>query len=92
MTSKRFPPQIAFPDKSSMFDYAFHVDGSLEITVRASGYLQSSFYYPDQQKWGPRIQQATQGSLHDHILTYKADFDIISTANSFEVSELVVVN
>jgi primary-amine oxidase len=46
-----------------MFDYSFHMDGSLEVVVRASGYLQSSFYYPDQGKWGPRIQQATQGSL-----------------------------
>ncbi|KAH7309881.1 lysyl oxidase [Stachybotrys elegans] len=75
-----------------MFDYIFHVDGSIEIVVRASGYLQSSFFYPDQGRFGPRIQQGTQGSLHDHILTYKADFDIIDTANSLEVSELVLVN
>ena len=71
-----------------MFDYVFHMDASLEVAVRASGYLQSSFYYPDQSKWGPRIQEATQGSLHDHILTYKADFDILGTDNSFEISEL----
>ncbi|ETN43872.1 uncharacterized protein HMPREF1541_11003 [Cyphellophora europaea CBS 101466] len=75
-----------------MFDYAFHQDGSLEVTVRASGYLQSSFYYPGQNKYGPRIQQATQGSLHDHILNYKADFDVVGTANSFQISDLVVVN
>lgn len=75
-----------------MFDYKFHQDGSLEVVARASGYLQSSFYYPDQGRYGPRIQQATQGSLHDHILNYKADFDIVGTANSFQVSDLVVVN
>ncbi|KAI5857297.1 amine oxidase catalytic domain-containing protein [Durotheca rogersii] len=75
-----------------LFDYAFHVDGSLEITVRASGYLQSSFYYRDQGKWGPRIQEATQGSLHDHVLTWKADFDIIDTANSLQITELRAVN
>ena len=75
-----------------MFDYSFYLDASIEVVVRASGYLQSSFYYPDQGKWGPRVQQATQGSLHDHILTYKADFDILGTANSFQVSELVVAN
>jgi primary-amine oxidase len=75
-----------------MFDYAFHMDGSLEVIVRASGYLQSSFYYPDQGKFGPRIQQATQGSLHDHIITYKADFDILGTSNSLQVSELKAVN
>ncbi|KKZ64039.1 hypothetical protein EMCG_01700 [[Emmonsia] crescens] len=73
-----------------MFDYIFHVDGSLEISVRASGYLQSSPYYKTQKKWGPRIQQGTQGSLHSHILTWKADFDIVDSANSFEISKLVV--
>ncbi|KAM0809732.1 putative Primary-amine oxidase [Seiridium cardinale] len=72
-----------------LFDYAFHVDGSLEIIVRASGYLQSSFYYPDQGKWGPRIQEAVQGSLHDHVLTWKADFDILDTENSLEVTEIL---
>jgi primary-amine oxidase len=75
-----------------MFDYGFHMDGSLEVSVRASGYLQSSFYYPTQGKWGPRIQQATQGSLHDHIITFKGDFDLLGTGNSLQVSELKVVN
>ncbi|KAI0179221.1 copper amine oxidase [Hypoxylon sp. FL1284] len=71
-----------------LFDYGFHVDGSLEITVRASGYLQSSFYYRDQGAWGPRIQEATQGSLHDHVLTWKADFDVLGAANALQVTEL----
>ncbi|KAI1081350.1 amine oxidase catalytic domain-containing protein [Whalleya microplaca] len=74
-----------------LFDYAFHVDGSLEVTVRASGYLQSSFYYPDQGKWGPRIQEATQGSLHDHVVTWKADFDILGTENNLQVTDLKAV-
>jgi primary-amine oxidase len=72
-----------------LFDYAFHVDGTLEITVRASGYLQSSPYYNDQGAWGPRIQEATQGSLHDHIITFKADFDIIDSENTLQATELV---
>ncbi|KAH6648202.1 primary-amine oxidase [Truncatella angustata] len=72
-----------------LFDYAFHVDGSLEVTVRASGYLQSSFYYPNQNdKWGPRVQEAVQGSLHDHVITWKADFDILDTENNLEVTEI----
>ncbi|KAI1372933.1 copper amine oxidase [Hypoxylon crocopeplum] len=75
-----------------LFDYAFHVDGSLEITVRASGYLQSSFFYRDQGAWGPRIQEATQGSLHDHVLTWKVDFDILGTENNLQVTELKTVN
>ncbi|SPN99609.1 uncharacterized protein DNG_02461 [Cephalotrichum gorgonifer] len=76
-----------------MFDYQFHLEGSLEVSVRASGYLMSSFYYPaDKGKYGPRVQVATQGALHDHIITYKADFDVAGTKNSLEVSEIVLVN
>ncbi|KAI2639154.1 copper amine oxidase [Hypomontagnella submonticulosa] len=75
-----------------LFDYGFNVDGSLEITVRASGYLQSSFFFRDQGAWGPRIQEATQGSLHDHVLTWKADFDVLGTENNLQVTELKTVN
>ncbi|KAJ9137572.1 Amine oxidase [Pleurostoma richardsiae] len=75
-----------------MFDYAFHVDGSLEVEVRASGYLQSSFYYKDQGKFGPRIYDATMGSLHDHVVTFKADFDVVDANNSLQVTELITVN
>ena len=75
-----------------MFDYTFNLDATLEVVVRASGYLQSSFYYPDQGKWGPRIQEATQGSLHSHVVTWKAYFDLLGTANSFQISDLVSVN
>ncbi|KAF1813785.1 primary-amine oxidase [Eremomyces bilateralis CBS 781.70] len=75
-----------------MFDYSFHLDGSIEVAVRASGYLQSSPYYANQTSWGPRIHDATMGSLHDHIINYKADFDIVGVNNSLQVSELVVAN
>lgn len=75
-----------------LFDYAFHVDGSIEIEVRASGYLQSSPYYKDQTNFGARVGLGTQGSFHDHILSWKADFDIISTKNSLQRTDLIVVN
>ncbi|KAJ9138446.1 Amine oxidase [Pleurostoma richardsiae] len=74
-----------------IFNYAFGLDGSLEISVRASGYLMSSPYYQDQGRFGPRVQQATQGSLHDHVITFKADFDILNSTNSLQRSELKAV-
>ncbi|KAI1778702.1 membrane copper amine oxidase [Hypoxylon cercidicola] len=74
-----------------IFNYAFGLDGSLDISVRASGYLMSSYYYKDQGKFGPRIQQATQGSIHDHVITFKADFDIVNSANSLQKTELKAV-
>ena len=74
-----------------LFNYAFGLDGSLEVSVRASGYLQGSYYYKDQGNFGPRIQKATQGSIHDHVLTFKADFDILNSTNSLQKTELRAV-
>lgn len=75
-----------------IFDYQFHLEGSIEVSVRASAYLQASIYNTDQGAWGPRVRPATQGSLHDHVLTYKADFDVAGRRNSLEVPELVLRN
>ena len=70
----------------------FNQDGSIGITVRASGYLMGSYYYKNQQgSFGPRLQKATQGSIHDHVITFKADFDILDSANSLEKTELKAV-
>ncbi|KAK5653745.1 hypothetical protein OQA88_7901 [Cercophora sp. LCS_1] len=75
-----------------MFNFGFNVDGSIEVEVRASGYLQSSPYYKNQSSFGPRIHEGTQGSYHDHVLTFKADFDILDTKNSLQVTDLIVKN
>ncbi|KAK0611635.1 primary-amine oxidase [Immersiella caudata] len=74
-----------------LFDFAFNVDGSLEVGVRASGYLQASPYYKTQGRFGPRVHNSTQGSYHDHVVTFKADFDVLGTKNSFQVTELKTV-
>ncbi|KAF4124299.1 primary-amine oxidase [Geosmithia morbida] len=74
-----------------IFTYDFAQDGAIHISVRASGYLQSSPYYKDQGRFGPRIQRATQGSIHDHVMTFKADFDLVDSNNSLEKTELKVV-
>ncbi|KAF2629674.1 amine oxidase catalytic domain-containing protein [Macroventuria anomochaeta] len=61
-------------------DYGFSKLGTVKgAQLIVSAIATSSFYYPTHGKWGPRIQQATQGSLHDHIITFKADFDISGT-------------
>lgn len=71
-----------------LFDYTFQLDGSLEVKVRTSGNIQSTPYSGNQSLWGPRVQQAIQGSLHDHIITFKADLDIVDSTNSFEATHV----
>ena len=72
------------------FDYTFYLDGTIETTVRASGYIQSAHYYAN-EGYGYRIHDGLSGSMHDHALTFKADLDILGTANSLAKHSIVPV-
>ena len=41
------------------FDYIFHTDGTIEVRVSASGYLQAGFWEPTQEGYGAAIRQTT---------------------------------
>ena len=71
-----------------LFDYAFHLDGSIAVTVRASGYIQASYYF-GQNDYGFRIHDQLSGGLHDHVLNYKLDLDVLGTKNSLMKAEVV---
>ncbi|KAG8532817.1 uncharacterized protein KY384_002695 [Bacidia gigantensis] len=73
-----------------LFDYEFYLDGSIHITVRASGYIQSSFYttnFPASD--GFHIHDHLAGSMHEHVLNYKLDLDVAGTKNSLMRTALV---
>ena len=73
-----------------MFDYEFYLDGSIHITVRASGYIQSSFWTSNMgTQDGFHIHDNLAGSMHEHVLNYKIDLDVAGTANSLVKSTLV---
>ncbi|TFK32677.1 amine oxidase catalytic domain-containing protein [Crucibulum laeve] len=65
-----------------LFDYTFHLDGTMEVRVSASGYLQGGFWEDDQKPYGASIRDTTMGNLHDHIINFKVDLDIAGTSNS----------
>ncbi|CCM06294.1 uncharacterized protein FIBRA_08545 [Fibroporia radiculosa] len=64
------------------FDYIFHLDGTIEVRLSASGYLQGGFWEPSQEGYGTAIHDTTMGSLHDHVINYKVDLDVAGSANS----------
>ncbi|KAF9234360.1 copper amine oxidase [Melanogaster broomeanus] len=66
------------------FDYIFHLDGTIEVRVSASGYLQAGYWDSDQRNYGNRIWETTMGSLHDHVINYKVDLDVAGSANSLQ--------
>lgn len=66
-----------------MFTYTFFHDGSIAVEVRASGYIQSA-YFAQNQDYGFQIHDALSGSMHDHVLNFKVDFDILGTNNTIQ--------
>lgn len=58
--------------------------------MRASGYIQSAYYLKNDE-FGYKIHDALSGSMHDHALTFKADLDVLGTANTFAINEVVPV-
>ncbi|KAI0030480.1 copper amine oxidase [Vararia minispora EC-137] len=75
---------------STQFDYTFYLDGSIEVIVRASGYIQSAYYYAN-GNYGYQIHSGLSGSMHDHCLLFKADIDILGTSNSLANHTIVPV-
>ena len=70
--------------------YTFYLDGSIGVEVRASGYIQSA-YYAKNHDYGYQIHDFLSGSMHDHVLNFKADFDILGLENTVELTTQVPI-
>lgn len=95
-----------------MFSYNFQLDGTIDVSVRASGYFQGKNrrvdisietsahhypkslgqYYQGNEEYGYHVHDALSGSMHDHTLNFKADFDILGTANTAQLTSFVPAN
>nr|POE79850.1 amiloride-sensitive amine oxidase [copper-containing] [Quercus suber] len=57
-------------------DYIFYLDGTLEVKVRASGFIFGAFFKADdtdnKDEYGHRIHDALSSSMHDHVINFKA--------------------
>ncbi|ANZ77817.1 BA75_04703T0 [Komagataella pastoris] len=64
------------------FLYKFFLDGTLEVSVRAAGYIQAGYWNPETSApYGLKIHDVLSGSFHDHVLNYKVDLDVGGTKN-----------
>ena len=68
-------------------DYTFYLDGTIEVKVRASGFIFAAFFNTadagSKDKYGYRVHDAAATSMHDHVINFKADLDIVGPSNSF---------
>ncbi|TLD26778.1 hypothetical protein PspLS_05308 [Pyricularia sp. CBS 133598] len=72
------------------YDYTFSLDGSSAVDTRASGYIQVG-HRGKNQDYGFAIQDHLSGSMHDHVLKFKLDLDVLGTANTVELVRTVPV-
>jgi primary-amine oxidase len=70
-----------------LLDYIFYLDGTIEVKVRASGYIQGA-YYANNNRYGYRVHDFLSSSIHDHIINFKADLDIAGSRNTMSVVSL----
>ncbi|KAF9737075.1 Primary amine oxidase, lung isozyme [Paraphaeosphaeria minitans] len=71
-----------------LFDYTFFYDGAIEVSVRASGYI-SVAYFAEYYDYGFKIHDALSGALHDHVMTFKVDLDVLGREHSVQKVEVV---
>ncbi|CZR64645.1 related to copper amine oxidase [Phialocephala subalpina] len=67
------------------FDYIFYLDGTIEVKVRASGFIFGAFWtggQANEDEYGFRVHDAVSTSMHDHVINFKADLDIVGTENT----------
>ncbi|KAK8069373.1 primary amine oxidase- lung isozyme [Apiospora phragmitis] len=68
------------------FSYTFALDGSVAVDVRASGYISGAFEAQN-GGFGYQIHKGLNGAMHDHVLNFKADLDVLGTANSVLITK-----
>ena len=68
------------------FTYTFYQDGSIESDVKASGYIQSAFYAKNED-YGYHINKGLSGSMHQHVLTFRAD--LLGDKTTLEMHKIV---
>lgn len=75
------------------FLYKFYLDGTFEVSVRAAGFIQGAYYNPESgTPFGYKINEHLSGSFHDHVINFKADFDIGGSKNRVTKTELKAAN
>jgi primary-amine oxidase len=71
-----------------LIEYNFFYDGAIEVSARASGYI-SAAYWEGTLEYGFHIHDHLSGGLHDHVLHFKADLDVLGPKNSIQMVEFV---
>lgn len=73
-------------------DLKLHLDGSIEVGVHTTGYVQSSRYnaQKDGNQYAYPFWYDNSGTIHDHLLNWKVDIDVAGGNNSVRMDQVVL--
>ncbi|XP_057297779.1 amiloride-sensitive amine oxidase [copper-containing]-like [Hydractinia symbiolongicarpus] len=70
-------------------DFVFHQNGVVEVKTTTTGHLLTSPYYAqNENKYGYQIVDNYLGGIHDHMMLFKVDLDILGTKNTFKTMDI----
>ena len=76
-----------------IFDYVFYASGVLQARVSTTGYVQATYWTPNEAPYGNLIHSLNvAGTIHDHFIHYKVDLDIAGRKNSYETLDVELEN
>lgn len=76
-----------------MLTYKFRLDGSIDVDMESTGFLQTHYYphdWPPANPMSNRLMDRSGGSLHDHTYTFKVDLDVGTETNTLKTMEFKV--
>eukprot|EP00794_Sanderia_malayensis_P008996 gene8996-9957_t len=73
-------------------DFIFYQTGAIEVRLSTSGYILATSYYPEESKYAFENLPHITGTLHDHMIFYKADLDVAGQQNSYQTLDVAVEN
>ena len=71
-----------------VFDFVFHQNGAIEVSVVSTGYILTAFRFPAENPYGLRLRDHMTGSIHHHTFNFKVDMDINGRSNRFEALKI----
>ncbi|XP_033750640.1 putative amine oxidase [copper-containing] [Pecten maximus] len=67
-----------------VIDFRFFQNGAFQVRVVSTGFISTSYYRPEEDPYGYRLHDFIIGSLHQHLVHFKVDLDVMGTSNRFE--------
>ena len=71
-----------------VFDFMFYQNGAIETKTSMTGFLGTSFHFPEENEYGTQVHKNVAAALHNHLFNFKVDLDIKGTDNVYETIDI----